>query len=160
MVIITLFQVSYREYCDSRFSKLVGKPAIFNQENKEYAMERCKEIWIEKYPSESFENESDSGDIHNDKILQIDHLLEQVLKQRCLFTKFSKPYVLELVYLIAAKNRYKGFLFMLQRFADSSSTFIPTSDILLMWITHKVFESTSKFIMSCGVWDYVLKVII
>ncbi|KAI7733478.1 hypothetical protein M8C21_033718, partial [Ambrosia artemisiifolia] len=47
--------------------------------------------------------------------------------------------MLELVYLIAAKNRYKGFLFMLQRFADSCTAFVPTSDILLMWITHKSY---------------------
>ncbi|XP_071715917.1 glycine-rich domain-containing protein 1 [Rutidosis leptorrhynchoides] len=137
----TLNPVSYRKYCDSRFFKLIGKPGIFNQENKEYAMERCKDIWIEKYPSESFENESDSGDIQNEKILPNDYLLEEVMKQRCLFTKFAKPYVLELVYLIAAKNRYKGFLFLLQRHADSSSTFVPTLDILLMWITHKSYPT-------------------
>lgn len=133
-----LFQVTYRQYCESRFSKLIGKPAIFNQENKDYALERCREIWIAKYPCEPFENESDSGDIHESKILPADHLLGEVSKQRCLFTMFSKPYMLELVYLIAAKNRYKGFVFISQKFADSNSSFVPTSDILLMWITHKV----------------------
>lgn len=136
-----MFQVSYRHYCDSRFSKLIEKPAIFNQENKNYALERCKEIWISKYPSESFENESDLGDIKNGNILKTDYLIEEVSKQRCLFDKFNKPYMLELVYLIAAKNRYKGFLFMLQRLADTSSSFVPTLDILLMWITHKVFDN-------------------
>lgn len=137
----TLNPASYRHYCDSRFSKLIGKAAIFNQENKDYALERCREIWISKYPSESFENESDSDDDHNGNILQIDYLLGEVSKQRCLFTKFSKPYMLELVYLIAAKNRYKGFLFMLQRFADSIKTFVPTSDILLIWIAHKSYPT-------------------
>lgn len=137
----TLNPVTYREYCESRFSKLIGKPAIFNQENKDYALDRCREIWIARYPSEPFENESDSGDLHNGKITQTDYLLGEVSKQRCLFTMFSKPYMLELVYLIAAKNRYKGFLFMLQKFADSSSTFVPTSDILLMWIAHKSYPT-------------------
>lgn len=138
-----MFQVSYKEYCDSRFSKVIGKPAIFNQENKEYAVERCREIWISRYPTESFENESDSGDIHNGDVIGTDYLLGAVLKQRCLFTQFSKPYMQELVYLIAAKKRYKGFLFMLQRFTDNSSAFVPTLDILLMWITHKVCKNLS-----------------
>ncbi|PWA79612.1 hypothetical protein CTI12_AA203980 [Artemisia annua] len=139
----TLNPVSYKEYCDSRFSKVIGKPAIFNQENKEYAVERCREIWISRYPTESFENESDSGDIHIRKgdVIGTDYLLGEVLKQRCLFTKFSKPYMHELVYLIAAKKRYKGFLFMLQRFMDSNSAFVPTLDILLMWITHKSYPT-------------------
>ncbi|KAL8188845.1 hypothetical protein R6Q57_029600 [Mikania cordata] len=137
----TLNPVAYRRYCDSRFSKLIGKPAIFNQENKDYAVERCKEIWISKYPSESFENEASSDDLHHENTLQIDHILGEISKQRFLLTKFSKPYMLELVFLIAAKNRYKGFLFMLQRFVDSSRTFVPTSDILLMWITHKSYPT-------------------
>ncbi|KAI7732364.1 hypothetical protein M8C21_027642 [Ambrosia artemisiifolia] len=137
-VLITLFQVAYREYCDTRFSKLIGKPPIFNQENKDYALERCKERWMSKYPSESFENEVSSDDPHTN-ILQNDYLFGEISKHKCLLTKFSKPYMLELVYLIAAKNRYKGFLFMLQRFADSCTAFVPTSDILLMWITHKSY---------------------
>ncbi|KAL7600308.1 hypothetical protein Lser_V15G24173 [Lactuca serriola] len=137
----TLNPVTYRQYCESRFSKLIGKPAIFNQENKDYALERCREIWIAKYPCEPFENESDSGDIHESKILPADRLLGEVSKQRCLFTMFSKPYMLELVYLIAAKNRYKGFVFISQKFADSNSSFVPTSDILLMWITHKSYPT-------------------
>ncbi|GKA18735.1 glycine-rich domain-containing protein 1 isoform X1 [Tanacetum coccineum] len=65
----TLNPVSYKEYCDSRFSKVIGKPAIYNQENKEYAVDRCREIWISRYPTESFENESDLGDIHNVTLL-------------------------------------------------------------------------------------------
>ncbi|KAL4588397.1 hypothetical protein LXL04_001281 [Taraxacum kok-saghyz] len=138
----TLNPVSYREYCESRFSKLIGKPAIFNQENKDYALERCREIWIAKYPSEPFENETDSSDFHaGSKILHTDHLLGETSKQRCLFTMFSNPYMLELVYLISAKKRYKSFIFMLQKFADSSSSFVPTSDILLMWITHKSYPT-------------------
>ncbi|KAJ0743760.1 putative Glycine-rich domain-containing protein [Helianthus annuus] len=136
----TLNPVAYRQYCDSRFSKLIGKPAIFNQENKDYALERCKEKWISRYPSESFENEANSNDLQTN-VLQTDYLLGELSKQRCLLTKFSKPYMVELVYLIAAKNRYKGFLFMLQGFADSCSAFVPTSDILLMWITHKSYPT-------------------
>ncbi|KAI3803941.1 hypothetical protein L1987_32107 [Smallanthus sonchifolius] len=140
----TLNPVAYRHYCDSRFSKVVGKPAIFNRENKDYALERCKEIWVSKYPSESFENEADSDDdddVRNVNVVELDYLLGEISKQRCLVTKFSKPYMLELVYLIAARNRYKGFLFMMQRFGDSCMSFVPTSDVLLMWITHKSYPT-------------------
>ncbi|KAI7735029.1 hypothetical protein M8C21_011685 [Ambrosia artemisiifolia] len=139
----TLNPIAYKQYCDSRFAKLIGKPAILNQENKDYALERCEEIWISKYPSESFENEVDSADLHldNKNIPQMDYLLGELSKQRSLFIEFSKPYMLELVYLNAARNRYKGFLFSLQRFADSSKTFVPTLDVLLMWITHKSYPN-------------------
>ncbi|KAG4953838.1 hypothetical protein JHK87_039432 [Glycine soja] len=37
--------VSYREYCETRFSKLIGKAGIFDEENREYALMRCREIW-------------------------------------------------------------------------------------------------------------------
>ncbi|KAI3774419.1 hypothetical protein L1987_48974 [Smallanthus sonchifolius] len=102
----TLNPVANRQYSDSRFSKLIGKPAIFNQENKDYVLERCKEIWVSKYPSESFENEDDfdDDDIHNVNVVEMVYLLGEISKQRCLLTKFSKPYMLELVYLIAARN--------------------------------------------------------
>ncbi|KAK9070937.1 hypothetical protein SSX86_009505 [Deinandra increscens subsp. villosa] len=137
----TLNPVAYRQYCDSRFSKLIGKPAIFNQENKDYCLERCKEIWVSKYPSESFENEANFDDPHNVNILENAYLLEEISKQRSLLTKFSKPYMLELVYLIAAKNRYKAFLVMVRRLVDSCQVFVPTTDILLMWITHKSYPT-------------------
>ncbi|XP_076952771.1 glycine-rich domain-containing protein 1-like [Bidens hawaiensis] len=137
----TLNPVSYTQYCHSRFSKLIGKPTIFNQENKDYALETCEDIWISKYPCESFENEADLSDLHlhNKNTPQMDYLLEEVSTQRCLIHEFSKPYMLELVYLIADRNRYKGFLLLLQRFADSCKAFVPTSDVLLMWITHKSY---------------------
>ncbi|KAL5783858.1 hypothetical protein ACOSP7_008887 [Xanthoceras sorbifolium] len=131
----TLNPVSYRQYCESRFSKLIGKPAIFDEENEEYAFMRCKEIWAHKYPSESFENEVDS-DSSQDPIFVNEDILSEVKKQRYLYSKFSEPYMSEIVYLIAARERYKGFLFMLQKFSDGCSQFVPASDILLMWMAH------------------------
>ncbi|TXG65168.1 hypothetical protein EZV62_006443 [Acer yangbiense] len=130
----TLNPVSYRQYCESRFSKLIGKPAIFDEENEEYAFMRCKEIWVQKYPAESFENEVDSDS--KDPIFVNEDILSEVKKQRFLYSRFSEPYMSEIVYLIAARQRYKGFLFMLQKFSDGCSRFVPASDILLMWIAH------------------------
>ncbi|KHN42256.1 hypothetical protein glysoja_044287 [Glycine soja] len=51
----TLNLVSYREYCETRFSKLIGKAGNFDEENREYALMWCREIWSSRYPLESFE---------------------------------------------------------------------------------------------------------
>ncbi|KAK0599978.1 hypothetical protein LWI29_010392 [Acer saccharum] len=87
----TLNPVSYRQYCESRFSKVIGKPAIFDEENEEYAFMRCKEIWVQKYPSESFENEVDSDS--KDPIFVNEDILSEVKKQRFLYSRFSEPYI-------------------------------------------------------------------
>lgn len=126
--------VSYRQYCESRFSKLIGKPAIFNEDNEDYALNRCREIWVQKYPNEPFENEDDSN--QKDDIICNEDLLAEVSKQRCLYAKFREPYMSELVYQIAAKRRFKGFLHMMKRFSDGCSRLVPTTDILLMLMTH------------------------
>lgn len=135
----SLNPVGYRQYCESRFAKIIGKPAIFNEENEDYALDRCREIWIQKYPSEPFENEFDSN--VKDPVPVNEDLLGEMSKQRCLYNQFSEPYMLEIVYLIAAKQRYKGFLYMMQRFGDGCSGLVPTSDILLMWLTHKSYPT-------------------
>ncbi|XP_057962746.1 uncharacterized protein LOC131154179 isoform X2 [Malania oleifera] len=135
----TLNPVYYRQYCESRFSKLIGKPDIFDDENEDYALMRCREIWVRRYPSEPFENELDS-DFPTPNFTNEDLLIE-VMKQRFLYSKFSEPYVSEIVYLIAAKQRYKGFLYLLQKFADAFSRLAPALDIILMWLTHQSYPT-------------------
>lgn len=138
----TLNSVSYRQYCESRFSKLIGKAAIFNEENGEYALNRCKEIWVHRYPTEPFENEFDDSNLQKPVSTVHEELLKEVSKQRnYLCTKFSEPYYSEIVYLIAARQRYKGFLYMMHKLADSCSVLVPTSDILLMRITHQSYPT-------------------
>lgn len=99
-------------------------------------MNRCREIWEHAYPSEPFENESDTN-LTNPVVINED-LLDEVLKHRYLYSKFDEPYRSEVVYLIASKQRYKGFLYMINRVADRCPCFVPTSDVLLMWLTHQV----------------------
>ncbi|XP_031252461.1 uncharacterized protein LOC116110372 isoform X2 [Pistacia vera] len=161
----TLNPVSYRQYCESRFSKLIGKPAIFDEENEEYALMRCKEIWINRYPAEPFENEVDSDSSDNPVVIVNEDILTEVKKQRFLYSKFSEPYMCEIVYLIAARQRYKGFLFMLDKFTDECSCFVPAFDIQLMWLTHlsyptvyaedlkDMWDEMGKKVV--GVWDTV-----
>lgn len=128
--------MSYQQYCESRFSKLIGKPAIFDEENEEYALLRCKNIWTHKYPSEPFENEMDSD--MPIPVVTNEEILVEVTKHRFLYTKISEAYRSEIVYLIAARQRYKGFLYIVQSFCDESARLVPASDILLIWLTHQV----------------------
>ncbi|GAA0176038.1 hypothetical protein LIER_29102 [Lithospermum erythrorhizon] len=135
----TLNPASYKQYCESRFPKIIGKPTIFDEEIEEYALGRCKEIWDNRYPSEPFVNETDENvealyDVYGD-------LMDLVLKHRYLYTKFSEHYRSELMYLISARQRYKGFLHMVHRFADGYSCLVPTSDIALMWLTHQSYPT-------------------
>ncbi|KAM3221835.1 hypothetical protein P3L10_021105 [Capsicum annuum] len=81
-------KVGYRQYCESRFFKLIGKATIFNEENKEYALNRCKEIWVQRYPTEPFENESDDFNLQNSVSTFHEYLLKEVSKQRHLYTIF------------------------------------------------------------------------
>ncbi|KAF4347910.1 hypothetical protein G4B88_027663 [Cannabis sativa] len=106
--------------------------------NEEYALMRCKEIWLRRYPDEPFENEVDS-DLTNPVVADEEFLME-VTKHRFLYSKFSEPYRSETLYLIAARQRYKGFLYMLQKSIQVRSRLVPASDILLMWLIHQCCE--------------------
>ncbi|XVE89612.1 hypothetical protein DITRI_Ditri20bG0009800 [Diplodiscus trichospermus] len=152
----TLNPVGYRKYCESRFSKLIGKPAIFNEENEEYALMRCKEIWVQRYSSEPFENEVESDSQHPSLINE--DLLNEVQKHKFLYSKFSEPYMCELVYLIAARQRYRGFLYMMQRFGDGCSRFVPALDILLMLQTHQSYPTVFVEDLK-DKWEYVGKTV-
>lgn len=106
---------------------------------------KCREIWIRRYPNEPFENEADSDSNSELRVLEVAdeeaELLEQVKKNRFLYSKFLEPYRSEIVYLIAARQRYKRFLFMVQRSSiDLDSPLVPASDIMLMWLTHQVLH--------------------
>lgn len=135
----TLNPASYRQYCESKFSKLIAKPTIFNKENEEYALDRCRDIWIQRFPHEPFENQLDSDE--TTPCAKYEDLLSQVLRLKNLYEKLVEPYMYETVYLIAARNRYKRFLYFLQRYADGCARFVPASDILLVWLSHQAYPT-------------------
>ncbi|GFP79169.1 hypothetical protein PHJA_000060400 [Phtheirospermum japonicum] len=138
----TLNPGNYRDYCESRFSKLIGKAGIFDGENEEYALKRCRDIWESKLQSEPFENEADTKSEQRQYSSSIsENLLDQVSKQRDLYTRFSEPYYSEMVYLVAARQRYRGFIYMVRRFAGECSSLVPPSDVLLMWLTHQSYPT-------------------
>ncbi|XP_057550738.1 glycine-rich domain-containing protein 1 isoform X1 [Amaranthus tricolor] len=146
----TLKPAHYREYCKARFSKVIGRATIFDEVNEEYAVKLCRDIWIKRYPNEPFENEVDSevsmggGKKSDNEVI----LLGEMRKQRDSYDRFFRePYMGEIVYLIAAKRRYKKFLqlvIMQQNDGDGdgcSCVLVPTVDILLMWFTHQSYPT-------------------
>ncbi|KAF6141230.1 hypothetical protein GIB67_024314 [Kingdonia uniflora] len=158
----TLNPASYRLYCESRFSKMLQKPLIFDDENEDYGLNRCRDIWDYRYPFEPFELEPRNGNTEEVDIIRYKDIFDEVSKNRYLYSMFSEPYMLEMVYLIVAKQRYKGFLCMLQRYRDGCSRFVPTLDIQLMWLTHKSYpliyaedvkEMVGDLGKVAGVWD-------
>ncbi|XP_047321682.1 uncharacterized protein LOC124925659 [Impatiens glandulifera] len=135
----TLNPVNYRQYCERKFSRLIGKSSIFDEENEEYAMNRCRELWIHRYPSDPFENGIGSEDPIPS--MENEDILHQVLDKRALISMFSEPYMSETVYLIAARQRYKRFLCFLQKLEDEHRRLVPALDIQLMWLTHQSFST-------------------
>ena len=103
---------------------------------------RCREIWVKKYPDEPFEKDAEPG---SDPALEpgrVDReVLEEVTRQRGLFGRFSEPYRSEVVFLIAARQRYRGFVSVVQRKngVPVGSRLVPPSDVLLMLLTHQVY---------------------
>ncbi|KAL1549563.1 glycine-rich domain-containing protein 1 isoform X1 [Salvia divinorum] len=138
----TLNWANYRDYCESRFSKLIGKPNIFDEENEEYALDRCRKFWEHKFLSEPFENEADGDDnVENYSSSFSEAMLDQVSRCSNLCRMYAEPYYSELVYLVAARQRYRGFIYMLHRFGDECSCIVPTSDVYLMWLTHQSYPT-------------------
>ncbi|KAK9136804.1 hypothetical protein Sjap_007398 [Stephania japonica] len=135
----TLNPASYRRYCESRFSKLPSKSMILDDENEEYALNRCRDLWSLRYPSEQFEQEPVFAT--KSRIVANVDLISEVSKHNSLLQRFCEPYMSEIVYLISAKQRYRGVLYLLQRFNDGQSRLVPTSDIQLIWITHQSYPS-------------------
>ena len=133
-----------------RFSKVIGRAVILDEENREYAVMRCKEIWSAEFPSESFENEASSDSEEEDPVGAIvdeeggDLLKEVMEKRKWLCSVFEEPYRCEVVYLIAARQRYKAFLYLAHKrlvALQSGSCLVPASDILLMWLTHQSYPT-------------------
>ncbi|KAL5701073.1 hypothetical protein ACHQM5_026451 [Ranunculus cassubicifolius] len=136
----TLNPESYRRYCNSRFSKILEKPVLHDDGNEEYALNRCSDLWSKRYPFEPFELD-DISDDKLDNITTNEDIFAEVWKNRDLPSKFSEPYMLEMVYLISAKQRYTAFMYLLEKFNDGCSKLVPTLDIQLILLTHQSYPS-------------------
>ncbi|KAF3779339.1 Glycine-rich domain-containing protein 2 [Nymphaea thermarum] len=138
----TLNPAAFRRYCMSRFSKVIEKPAIFDDENEEYAMKRCREIWKQRYPNEPIDPRDCPEDPAGDTDIHGVDLLAVAIKQLRFYKLVSDPFWGESSFLVSAKHRYRGFIYLLQKFRDGHSLLVPTIDILLIWITHQSFPAS------------------
>ncbi|KAJ3669487.1 hypothetical protein LUZ60_011437 [Juncus effusus] len=134
----------YRNYCNSRFNKLINRPAIFDEENEEYATDRCREIWESRYPSELFDLEYSYNYSNSDNSVSGSDLFEMIEKCRSLGGYYEDAFMSETVYLVAAKRRYLNFVNLLKEVGekDFSGRLVPTSDIYFMWLTHQSFPAS------------------
>ncbi|KAF5183193.1 Glycine-rich domain-containing protein [Thalictrum thalictroides] len=157
----TLNPVSYRRYCQLKYSKILEKPLIHDEGIEEYALNNCHGVWSERYPFEPFELEA-ICDEKEEEIATNDDIFKEVSKQRSLCSRFSEPYMFEIVFLISAKQRYKEFMCLLQRFKDREYRLRPTLDIQLMLLTHQSYplmyaedvkEIEADLKKVAGIWD-------
>ncbi|KAJ4768122.1 enolase (DUF1399) [Rhynchospora pubera] len=134
-----LNHVHYMNYCNSRFGKLIDRPPIFDEENEEYATERCREIWEIKYPGKPFDVICSSDE---DVGMGSSDICNMVEKCKSLSVLFSDVFMSETVYLVAAKSRYQDFLHLLKQCTKESNILqrlVPTADIHFIWLTHQSF---------------------
>ncbi|MED6134293.1 hypothetical protein PIB30_035760 [Stylosanthes scabra] len=144
-MILPPFDVEWVWFCHT-LNPVIGRAVILDEENREYALMRCREIWSAEFPSESFENEAIS-DSEEEAIVDEEggELVKEVVeKRKWLCRMFGEPYRCEVVYLIAARQRYKAFLYLAHKklmALESGSCLVPASDILLMWLTHQSYPT-------------------
>ncbi|KAL6874649.1 hypothetical protein ACP4OV_013314 [Aristida adscensionis] len=139
---------SYTGYCMSRFGCLIDRPSILDQENEEYAEDRCRDFWAARYPSEPFDLDSNEIDANRAGDIAYDdansEIVGMVKKYTGLADRFASPFVCEVVYHVAARRRYVRFLDLVKKAARSTTEntrLVPGLDILLMWLSHQSFPA-------------------
>ncbi|PIA61273.1 hypothetical protein AQUCO_00300659v1 [Aquilegia coerulea] len=137
----TLNPVSYRRYCQLKFEKIIEKPMIHDEGIEDYALNSCHGVWSDRYPSEPFMLEAICDEKEEERVTNED-IFEEVLRHKSLCSRFSEPYMFEIVNLISAKQRYKDFMCLLPRFKDGEYRLAPTLDIQLMLLTHQSYPLT------------------
>ncbi|OAY81355.1 Glycine-rich domain-containing protein 2 [Ananas comosus] len=103
----------YRDYCASRFGFLIDRPLILDDENEDYAADRCREIWAVRYPSEPFDLEICAVEGGGGEVG--DEMLGTVARWESVADLFADPFADETVYLVSAKRRYLDFLDLVKR---------------------------------------------
>ena len=127
----------YLDYCVSEFGRLLERPLIFDQGNEDYASDLCRKIWSTRYPTEPFDLEIGIEE-EDDDDLDKDAIFKAICRFRELCLQFVGPFMGETVYLVSARQKYKKFIYLCREYADHGFKLVPTSDLLLMWLTHKV----------------------
>uniref|UniRef100_A0A0C9SAX8 TSA: Wollemia nobilis Ref_Wollemi_Transcript_1515_3156 transcribed RNA sequence n=1 Tax=Wollemia nobilis TaxID=56998 RepID=A0A0C9SAX8_9CONI len=143
---------AYKRYCVAHFGKLIDRPLLLDSKSAAEAMSRCKKIWSERFHAEPFDlrvkqrpgfesravyplTSSEDNEVKDDF-----DLVGAVSKQVPFYQQVFQPFMWETKFLVAAKERYKCFLHLVNKHRGSFP-FVPTLDILLMWTTHQSYPS-------------------
>lgn len=142
---------SYRRYCFSRFGRIIDKPLFLESNSEADSLERCRKIWTERFPSEPFELRvkprlgSDSGAVHpvnvsSESSAEDDDfdLVAAISTQASLYQQqVFQPYMWEYAFLVAATERFKCFLYLVKKYSEIFTTFVPTFDVILIWTAYQ-----------------------
>ncbi|KAH9305591.1 hypothetical protein KI387_009995, partial [Taxus chinensis] len=137
---------AYQKFCVEQYSKIIDRPLLLDAKSEAEAMSRCKRIWSERFPSEAFdlrvkhrpgvvypvtssESKLDKGSFD---------LAAAIFKQCSLNEQVFQPFMWETQFLVAAKERYKCFLHLVNKHGETFAC-VPNLDILLMWTTHQTY---------------------
>ncbi|KAG8052270.1 hypothetical protein GUJ93_ZPchr0001g31800 [Zizania palustris] len=155
---------SYASYCASRFGRLINRPSILDADNEEYAVDRCRDVWAAHYPLEPFDlddNNIEGNSVNDNSTAEI---VKMVQRYTGLAAQFASPFILEGVYHVAARRRYRCFLDLIKKTVctiQGNTRLVPSLDILLMWLAHQCFPvsyATDMAAMAIG--DNVAKVVV
>ncbi|KAG0613348.1 hypothetical protein M758_6G096300 [Ceratodon purpureus] len=140
--------VGYRQYCITKFGRVIDCPLFPDIASESFAQERCRRLWSIVYQKEPYDimstfykfpgNVSASGQVCPvDDIDGLEELIAAVARQSSFYYYVSQPYMWEDSFLQAATERYKCFLHLLYK-SKGKIFCVPTFDIDLIWHSHQL----------------------
>ncbi|XP_024524999.1 glycine-rich domain-containing protein 1-like, partial [Selaginella moellendorffii] len=130
--------VQYAEDCKRLFGKIVAGPSLARHESD---LQQSANTWASNFPDEPYTLDIYGGDLtrrYTERATNISYdLAEAALRQKSFYYQVSEPHYLDESFLLAAAARYKAFLHLI-RTSGTSTFFVPTYDIDLIWHTHQL----------------------
>ncbi|KAH7388396.1 hypothetical protein KP509_16G074000 [Ceratopteris richardii] len=138
---------SYGSFCRIHYSKIIDVPIFLELSNQDDVQERTRKLWNETYPNEPFDFGPIFKNVHNHHTSQVlqsmrrfhleeKELMESILRNIAFYNQVSQEYMQHEQFLKVARERYRCFLYMLQR-SGGRIACRPTCDIELMERCHQ-----------------------
>ncbi|OAE30292.1 hypothetical protein AXG93_3964s1050 [Marchantia polymorpha subsp. ruderalis] len=144
--------MAYRKYCSTVFHEVIDFPMLSDAESEASARDRCRKLWIKRYPKEPFDIlpqirklatgqvypiDEQSDDNNEEDEAEENQLVSAIARQSSFYFQVSQPYMWDERFLRAALQRYKCFLHILRK-SEGKILCVPTYDIDLMWHSHQL----------------------
>ncbi|KAG0586351.1 hypothetical protein KC19_2G084200 [Ceratodon purpureus] len=140
---------AYRQYCMSKFGRIIDCPLFPDVASESLAQERCKRLWSIVYQKEPYDmlstfykfagSTNSSGQVCPvDDIDGLEELIAAVARQSGFYYYVSQPYMWEDSFLQAATERYMCFLHLMYKTKGKKIPCVPTFDIDLIWHAHQL----------------------